>query len=959
MSTDETNSGPEATSAEPTDGAGSRHRRLRIGVGIVALLMALVVVAGTIGPPLVGRGVFHGADVVFNFEPWRTDRPVDLDTSYGPVGDTVDGTMPARIEYGERARDGEIAWWNPYISGGTPLFSIFAGGVASPLNLPSALLPSEMIGAATKLLEMAVAGGFTFLLLRRLGLRRPWAVLGGTMFMTSGFAVAWTSWPQPQVAATIPVVFWAAERHLQLRTTRSAVPVALAVAVIIAGGFPAVAGWGLMLVAAWVATRFAIGLMRGPRRQAVIGAVTTAGMFALGAALIAAVLVTFLDHLGSQDLGWRDQSEASTLGFQYLATTVVPDALGSAMDGNYFGGKNPMEALSFLGVVTVALAAFAVLLRTPKDAVRGARTFFAAALAVTVVLIYIGGPLLEMAQKLPVFENNFIGRLRSVMGLEAACLAAFGAQSLVDGRTPRSWQRWSVGIVAALLIPVTLAVAFLDVNEMAQAVGERWYVARKTAFPALIGLTVLAIGGWLLITKARMRTRRYVAMALPVLFAVEALLLVVPRFPRIEEDHFYPETATHAFLAANLGADRMLASDLTMYPGTNTIYDIRSVTGHAHHQAGWADMLRTVDPEVFGRSPTFSIIRHDLEVATSPILDRMAARYYVTSGGHPPFGTPGEPDGEALGTVDLQDDPQVTMPSQPIRGLLMDLEGTVDPTGAMVIIDVEIEADDGTVATGRRRMLTPTQGQLHIAVPGEHLPSEGDMTIRISVADEFPPVPVLATTGGDPVITPVLPDDDGLTLVMADGASVYERAAALDRIRWASEAIVEPDPAGRLELLADGLPADAVLLPGDPVGAAGLPAGVTVVEDGHDRISVEVDADGAGYLVVADALQHGWSASVDGEPAELIAADQGLVAVAVPEGEHVVTLRYDPDGQQLGFGVSIAAWLVVTALLVWPVAVRRLRGRIIGPLEETPDGASAAGTDTPDTPVPPETPRHP
>ncbi len=66
---------------------------------------------------------------------------------------------------------------------------------------------------------------------------------------------------------------------------------------------------------------------------------------------------------------------------------------------------------------------------------------------------------------------------------------------------------------------------------------------------------------------------------------------------------------------------------------------------------------------------------------------------------------------------------------------------------------------------------------------------------------------------------------------------------------------------------------------------------MSIEQDTGDEIRVRVDADGAGYLVVAESLGSGWAASVDGAAATIRAADQAFGAVAVPEGAHEIVFE--------------------------------------------------------------------
>jgi uncharacterized membrane protein YfhO len=107
-----------------------------------------------------------------------------------------------------------------------------------------------------------------------------------------------------------------------------------------------------------------------------------------------------------------------------------------------------------------------------------------------------------------------------------------------------------------------------------------------------------------------------------------------------------------------------------------------------------------------------------------------------------------------------------------------------------------------------------------------------------------------------------------------------------------------------------------VLLGAQGPPASGAPAGLRILADAGDTVRVAVEAGGAGYLVVADGLQHDWRASVDGEPAVLHGADHAFAAVHVPAGTHVVELSYAPAGATLGAGISAVAAAVIGLALV-------------------------------------------
>lgn len=80
------------------------------------------------------------------------------------------------------------------------------------------------------LAKMWVAGlGMTFFV-RRLGARGVAPVVGGVAYATCSFVTVWLGYPAASVAAVMPWAFWAVERVLAIRTTRSAAVLSLALA---------------------------------------------------------------------------------------------------------------------------------------------------------------------------------------------------------------------------------------------------------------------------------------------------------------------------------------------------------------------------------------------------------------------------------------------------------------------------------------------------------------------------------------------------------------------------------------------------------------------------------------------------------------------------------------------------------------------------------------------------------
>jgi hypothetical protein len=911
----------------------------RFVLWIVAVLAVTVVVS--IGTPLIGSRTFFGADVLKAYAPWNQDARRDFRPHDVRVADTVNAVMPMRAEFRGRILGGDYPLWTSLPSGGVPLGTVPNFGALSPLSAAYLLAPLWYAPALSKLLEMVVAAGFTFLFLRRLGLGPAASLVGGLVYMNSGFLVSWTNWPQSQVGSLIPVLFWATERGLQARTVRGWIPVALTTGVLFLGGFPVVATYAIIGAGLYVAIRATATAGERPAERA-----RPVGVFSLavivGVGIAAAQLLPFTAQVTGIDLSYREQTPRTHIPPRAVMTLAIPNALGSPVDANYFGrlgleraGYGPAtyhEVQSFLGMGALVLivAGGVALTRRGADPLPPRTTGYLWGASVAMgALMYGGGAPLGLLQRLPLFGLSFVGRLRSVFLLFLATLAAVGFELVLrEDRAP------SPGRLIRRAIWFVAAAAFLfglwRMWDLAGEAGLRRYVGRQSLIPLAAGVvTVAAVA---LGRRAGRGGAPLVAAVVPVVMAVESLAFVVPYWPRQERGSFYPTTSAHRFLQENLGQSRFVGADFAMYPGTASMYGLRSATAHTFPDPAWADMVRAANGGSVPRDLN-PRMRPDLDVATSPILDRMAVRYLVVSPDDPVFGRP-QQVGEEAGSVVLRPGQPLTtaFPGvEPVRAVELRVLGGMDSVGPVASVAVEIRDAAGRVLARAERRLPRRlrQGRLSIAFPepqtaGGRTATATEIGIALSAAGGGV-LRLPADRSSRPVLSVVGGQDDGLRLVFAQGVCVYERVDALPRVRWASRGMVVEGTGRRLQVLGAGVAPDVVVLNEEGDEGSGLPGEVRLVRDVQDELRIEVSAQGDGYVVVADALQRGWTAYVDGSPSSLVPADHGVVAVPVAKGEHTVTLRYEPRRWRVGLLISAASLLLLAgvALLGWS----RGRGR--------------------------------
>jgi hypothetical protein len=94
----------------------------------------------------------------------------------------------------------------------------------------------------------------------------------------------------------------------------------------------------------------------------------------------------------------------------------------------------------------------------------------------------------------------------------------------------------------------------------------------------------------------------------------------------------------------------------------------------------------------------------------------------------------------------------------------------------------------------------------------------------------------------------------------------------------------------------------------------GAPAGsARIVRTEADRLEVVADAERDGLLVVSDAWFPGWTATVDGRPADVERVNYVFRGVRVRAGTHVVEFAYRPLSWRVGWIVSLLALLGIAA----------------------------------------------
>ena len=433
---------------------------------LLIILTYLILALAFFGPVTLGGKTILPADSVFAWQPWRSyaaQAGVSVPHN-GLVSDLYLENYAWKRFIANALRSRELPLWNPYVFAGVPFWAAGQHSALYPLSALFYVLPIPLAFGWFAALHLFLAGTWTYVLARTLGLRRAAAMLAGATFMFSGFVVTHNVFPMIMAAIVwLPLILAIIERIIRRAEREGAAPIrqipdllvgTLALGMVTLAGHPEMYYYvGLVSVALVLWRIVALWRARGLRATLqTVALLATMGLLGLG--LGTAQWLPLL-HLVRYNFRQGSASFREVLGWAYplrrVIALLVPDfygnpthhtyfdlffwrqvpvtvnALGQPVDTIYWGIKNYVEGAGYLGVLPVLLALVAVLRR------RGQHLAFFAVLALVSLAFVFGSPLYIVIFKLPGL-NQVHSPFRWIYPytLSVAILAGMGLQAIWD-----------------------------------------------------------------------------------------------------------------------------------------------------------------------------------------------------------------------------------------------------------------------------------------------------------------------------------------------------------------------------------------------------------------------------------------------------------------------------------------------------------------------------------------------
>jgi hypothetical protein len=626
-------------------------------MGLLGILLLIL-----FAPALFGGRIFAPFDLLQNFYPWRSIAQ-GWSPPWNPLlGDRIDWTYPNLFIARESLLRGQLPLWNPFTSGGQPSGTLPMYGLLFPLNLVYLILPLDSALCYHAMLRLLLAGIGMYAFMREIEVSRWGARLAAVAFMLNGFHIVWLGVQTTYTSVWIPWLLWATERFIRRRDILYVCLLAVLVALMISGGFIAVAAYGLYAWGLYVLLRLGLGIAhKGFRRARFADGVALVGGLVAGFLLIAAQLLPLVEFLG---LTSYDQQRvgrgALHLPLWQSVNYLMPDYYGNHVTHNWWGAGNYLEAAGYVGILTLILAGVALLIRWRERNV----LFFLLLGVVSFSLVY-GFPPRQLFSWMPMINSSSPSRLLIINAFVLAGLAGFGADAVLaqcverssaaglrPRRKPRDMRRVgrALSVVAlSLLVPLFGTELYWFTNEntsshtLLQIITEgRWDsyqigTALLFGFLFLAGLTLclLAVKGWL--------SRWWAGLAMVELLALDLLLFALPFNPMVPADYVRPETPGIEFLRREQEPFRIMGVGFfTFYPNLPGVFGIEDIRGHNPLRTDRvARLWQAIDPRVIDRDHhgTFSLYRVDSVDWASPIIDLLNVRYVLFDPGDAPPAT--------------------------------------------------------------------------------------------------------------------------------------------------------------------------------------------------------------------------------------------------------------------------------------------------------------------------------
>ncbi len=572
--------------------------------------LAILIVAALIlfwRVPLRGE-VILPADIVLADPAWQSSpaapRPVPRNPA---LSDQVTQFYPWQHLAAETLRStGKTPLWNPYEMTGQPLVANSQSALFYPPNRLLRWLDPAWVTTIRCLLNLVLAGLFSYWLGREWNLSRWGACLAALSFMLCGPLIVWLGHPHANVLVCLPLLLLGCEKLLQGRS-RTGWILALSL------------GTGLALVGGHIETAFHILVFSGlyfvlrllrlkpgwplaSRRILQFLAATGLGILIGGIQLL-----PFAEFLRQSSMAATGRSPGGELiprtrewlyNLATAVTLIYPGFFGSPADGNFWWPFKSHQSYNEMSLY-LGFWPFLLALRGSLSRVKSPPVAILAILGVLALGVAWRFPGLGAVGQLPVFSLVINKRLKVMFTFAAAMLAGFGfdemeremARNRRLSRLSAGIALWGTGVALGSLLVLHAVRAVAAAPFLKAAVGLQYWATTLRAhaisiFPLTDARTALPLAGFAVLVCLYAATRRgslpgsALGKGVLALSALELLACGAGYNPTVRRADVFPEPAPLEALAHETSPYRIMSEEDVFPPNYGAVFGVAQLEGY-------------------------------------------------------------------------------------------------------------------------------------------------------------------------------------------------------------------------------------------------------------------------------------------------------------------------------------------------------------------------------------------
>ncbi len=204
-------------------------------------------------------------------------------------------------------------------------------------------------------------------------------------------------------------------------------------------------------------------------------------------------------------------------------------------------------------------------------------------------------------------------------------------------------------------------------------------------------------------------------------------------------------------------------------------------------------------------------------------------------------------------------------------------------------------------------------------VASSMLSSEGDLSV-VSGDSLFPVLNMLNTK----YFALNLPNIPSVT---APNPHAMGNAWFVDRVEYVGDANAEIDLVGKLALRHEAVADQKFETILGQSQSQDSTSYVRLTDYSPNRIAYEAQSTKGGIIVFSEIYYPGWTATIDGEPAEVGRVNYILRAINMPAGQHKIELMFDPTSLSTTEGIAYLGYAVLILALVFVIYTEYKRRR--------------------------------